>query len=1020
MISHGFVNKCDLVDYFQGIETDHSALIMSITDIKHERGPGYWKLNVLNLQNQSFCEQVRTEIMQTMNSTTEMQPTDRWEKIKKRVVEQMKLLSRKSASEKSLIIAQLSEKMCEYEESFPLNKAEHKLYNETNEELKALLYERTAGLIFRSKAKWAAEGEKNTKYFFNLEKARSNAKTCQAILKEDGTLVEDIEKILHEQANFYRDLYKKDDTVCFNQKNDSGPILSTEQAKDLDESIKISEIATAISRLSNNKSPGPDGLPAEFYKTFSTELCPILLDLYNDALNKREMNKTAMEGILNLIPKKNKDTRILKNLRPITLLNADYKIIEKVIAKRIQRVLPSIIHHDQTGFMAKRRMAVNVRRILDTMNYCEREELPAFILSIDFMKAFDRCEVQSILGSLRYFGFPNLILDWIDVLYSEFKVRIQNYGHFSEYIDIERSVHQGGCASAFLFNILVEVMAIQIRKNLTHSIYIKGRKQDLGQYADDTAIFSIFHQDAMEQIIQQLDDFHKQSGLIVNYEKTSVYRIGSMKNSNARLYTTKPLAWESRGLNILGTTITHHSSLLSDNYDEIQQKMQTIFKSWSHRNLTLIGKILVINSLIMSLYTHQLYVLPNIPQKMQKKIEDDIQRFIWNGRKAKIPLRFLQNPKSEGGLGLINLGRKEESLKISWIQILKNDINYANLAYDLFSPNLQEDIFRCNFNLPDLNDVIPVTTPPFWRNVLEAWIKINYHAEKSPVDQLLWYNSKIRIENKPFYWKKAHIQGLREVQQLFPDGQFITAIDAQDKYGLSVMQWNSLKTAIPGHWYQVFKDRPTRQPDYVYDKLVEDADIAKKTYDMLSEKLDISSVLQQKWDSEIWIPQDLLQKQLKSMYIVTNSSKLRSFYYRSINKALVLNSHLFRWKIRDNNLCTFCKQEKETNVHLFFDCVCTQNLWEEVVSWSLCNLNSELELSRTGVMINYFNDNPYSVANVIGLITKQYIYRQKCLSGNLLFNEVKQLIMQTRNVEKFNAKCNNQMSKFNSKWANFI
>ena len=83
------------------------------------------------------------------------------------------------------------------------------------------------------------------------------------------------------------------------------------------------------------------------------------------------------QGVLNLIPKQDKDTRILKNLRPITLLNVDYKVIEKVIANRFKSILDHLIHIDQKGFMENRKITSNIRKMCDLITYAEINDLEA-------------------------------------------------------------------------------------------------------------------------------------------------------------------------------------------------------------------------------------------------------------------------------------------------------------------------------------------------------------------------------------------------------------------------------------------------------------------------------------------------------------------------------------------------------------------------------------------------------------------------------------------------------------------
>ena len=93
-----------------------------------------------------------------------------------------------------------------------------------------------------------------------------------------------------------------------------------------------------------------------------------------------------------LILKKNKDRTILENLRPISLLNVDYKILTKVLARRLEKVLPKLISPDQTGYVKGRYIGENIRLIEDLMFYTETENLPGIAVFLDFREAFHTIE----------------------------------------------------------------------------------------------------------------------------------------------------------------------------------------------------------------------------------------------------------------------------------------------------------------------------------------------------------------------------------------------------------------------------------------------------------------------------------------------------------------------------------------------------------------------------------------------------------------------------------------------------
>ena len=129
------------------------------------------------------------------------------------------------------------------------------------------------------------------------------------------------------------------------------PKLNEEEAQNLNRWITTEEIGAVIKKLRTHKSPGPDGFRREFYKAFKEWLTLILHRLFEKIQTDGRLPNSFHEASIILIPKPDKDTTKKENFRPISLMNIDAKILNKILAHRIQQCMKNIIHHDQVGFI---------------------------------------------------------------------------------------------------------------------------------------------------------------------------------------------------------------------------------------------------------------------------------------------------------------------------------------------------------------------------------------------------------------------------------------------------------------------------------------------------------------------------------------------------------------------------------------------------------------------------------------------------------------------------------------------
>ena len=142
------------------------------------------------------------------------------------------------------------------------------------------------------------------------------------------------------------------------------------------------------------------------------------------------------QAFITLIEKKGKDRSFLENWRPISLLNVDAKIITKVLATRIKEVPPSIIHHNQTGYIKDCYIGETIRSIFDIMDFTLNENISGLMIFIDFHKAFDSLEWDYFCKCLEAFNFREDFIGWVKTFYKNIESGVLNNGFFSDHLSL--------------------------------------------------------------------------------------------------------------------------------------------------------------------------------------------------------------------------------------------------------------------------------------------------------------------------------------------------------------------------------------------------------------------------------------------------------------------------------------------------------------------------------------------------------------------------------------------------------
>ena len=777
--------------------SDHAMLSFRIS-VKddQERGGGIWCLNSSLLMEEKYRSVIQKCIQyEADNPLMYSNASEWWETLKKKIKTQSMRYAKQSNLRKKQEERELREKLSRETENAGNNVSYNiENYLKIKAELDKFEKNKCMGAIVRSRAQYAVDGEKCTSFFLGLEKTKQRRNYINELENKNGERVSDFVSIIETVESFYRDLFKKSDVDndCVENVLDKVTVKINESEKQLcDDDILIEEVKKAINSIQPNKSPGSDGLTGEFYKTFSDVLAPILLRVFRHMEEKQVVSTSMSTGVLTILYKNRGSKLKLENYRPISLLNNDYKIIAKILANRLKKVLGSIISSTQAYSVPGRDIADIICTMRDVIHHMNNDGEGGFVLNIDLNKAFDRVEHNFLFKAMESYGFGPRLIAWIQLLYSNARSCVKCNGVLTDTFPLERSVRQGCPLSAILYSISTEPLATLVKNDTEiQCVRIPGNGESvIQQYADDTS-FTVRNMVSIKRIMGHLDVYGRASGAKINIEKSEIMYVGRVETQGCDI----PFRVAKDFIKILGVNLGVKEKEARDlTWTGVLNKIKQVMNFWKQRGLKLKGKVVVINALVLSKCNYVLSAI-DLPEWVINEINNAINDFLWMGKGVRISSKTLIANYEEGGLKLVDLNIKRKAIRVKTVKkYLYGEVDYGWKNFFREYINQSSGCGETGL-LMSLKKTMYESVPDFYKEVFSAWGEFLPHVnyECNTIDliiyQPLFLNHKIQNEGKFLYDKMFMGAGIKQVKDVVYE--YVPGFLPEQAIVDFVLEWN--------------------------------------------------------------------------------------------------------------------------------------------------------------------------------------------------------------------------------------
>ena len=760
----------------------------------------------------------------------------------------------------------------------------------------------------KAKIEWLQVGDSNSAYFHRVVKSKVARNHINCIQDSNGSMAEGNDVYKAFVTHYTHFLGRKETTYNLDVHGLISKHVSPQHAMAMTSVVSDDEIKNAMFSMGDDKSPGPDGFTAAFFKSswdiIGKDVIEAVRDFFISGKLLKEINHTAIA----LIPKVSSPSSV-SDFRPISLCNILFKCISKIIANRIKDSLSDIISINQSAFIPGRSILDNILLTQDIMhNYHVNRGPPRCALKVDIQKAYDTVDWDFLNTILLEFGFPLQMVHWIMTCVSSVTYSLSINGQLHGFFKGKRGLRQGDPLSPYLFTLVMEILTLVLQRKVRQSdnFSFHHHCQELQVinlcFADDLFIFLRANVESASLIMESIEEFKGVSGLAPSLPKSLAYFCNVRNSVKLDILNILPFKEGTLPVKYLGVPLVSSRLAIRDCKPLIEQVQKRIH-DWRNKFLSFAGRLQLINSVLSAIHVYWSSVFI-LPISVVQDIEQLMRGFLWcqgdmQRGKAKVAWDAICLPKEEGGLGIRKIHHfnvalftaqiwklitSKDSLWVQWVQTHKlRGMNFWNVP------------IRGNMSTS-------------WRKILQirplirhfCWVRIG-NGQNTSIWFDNWCNESPLFDRiTPREINNLQLSMCSKVSDVVLNGEWNFPNNWETRFPTLIAP--NILHELPDRWY--WNDRNGDTQPFSVQQVWEDIRPRATTIT---------------WCNLVWF---------------THCIPRHAFIlWLAFRRRLKTQDMLVHWIVNneDDPLCPFCSQQQDSHSHLFFECNYCMQVWQRVV-----------------------------------------------------------------------------------------